>query len=221
VFDQAVRDPAGAFDLRGCDRILDIGCGNRPFAQATHLVDVSLTDHSERFGYPIPLDGRPFYECSVEELPFDDGSFDYAYCSHVLEHVERPDLACRELMRVAKRGYIETPRSWVEYVFGAASHRWLIDDELGVLIFREKLAAEDSDPLGIRDAIFSLMDNPRFRAHWNSAGIRAVRNVEWHWDGSFDFAVIRAEERLPRRGELGNGARPRDTENVLQHRWAT
>ena len=44
-------------------------------------------------------------------MPFDDKVFDYAICSHVLEHVERPDAVIAELSRVAKAGYIEVPEA--------------------------------------------------------------------------------------------------------------
>ena len=44
-------------------------------------------------------------------MPFADKTFDYAICSHVLEHVERPDTVIAELTRVAKAGYIEVPDS--------------------------------------------------------------------------------------------------------------
>lgn len=35
---------------------------------------------------------------------FKEGSFDYVICSHVLEHVNRPDVALKELLRVLKKG---------------------------------------------------------------------------------------------------------------------
>jgi SAM-dependent methyltransferase len=198
VFDVALRPkaPAPEVDVRGCRKVLDVGCGNRPFPAATHLADVTLDDHTERFGYPIPLDDRPFVECSVESMPYDDTEFDYVYCSHVLEHVDQPDVACRELMRVGARGYIETPRSWVEYVFSAEGHKWLVDDEQDTLIFREKLPSEASgDPLGIRYEIFDWLEDARFRERWNSREVRALRNVEFHWSDEFQFVVIPAAER--------------------------
>jgi len=37
-------------------------------------------------------------------LPFNDNSYDFFICSHVLEHVEDDDLAISELFRVTKKG---------------------------------------------------------------------------------------------------------------------
>ena len=39
----------------------------------------------------------------VEALPVDDGSFDVVLCNQVLEHVDDPALAIRELFRVVAR----------------------------------------------------------------------------------------------------------------------
>lgn len=93
------------------DKVLDIGSGHLPFPLATHLADISLANGNiGRAGAPFKYqDGKPVFECSVENTPFRDKEFDFVYCSHVLEHSPNPAKACKELMRIAKRGYIETP----------------------------------------------------------------------------------------------------------------
>lgn len=183
------------FGIRKGDKVLDVGCGAFPFPFATHLTDASLTDNSERSGMPIPRTALPLFECPVESMPFHDGEFDFVYCAHVLEHVADPRIACRELMRVGRRGYIECPRSWVEYAFHSPEHRWLVDHEQGRLIFREKLDEEKRDFLGIQYSIFEWSRHDDFRQYWNSPQIRAVRNVEFYWEGKFDIVVVSKEER--------------------------
>jgi SAM-dependent methyltransferase len=44
-------------------------------------------------------------------LPFDDGAFDLAYCSSVIEHIAPADRAAfaAELRRVARGWYVQTP----------------------------------------------------------------------------------------------------------------
>jgi SAM-dependent methyltransferase len=44
------------------------------------------------------------YKVDMMEMPFEDESFDFFICSHVLEHVESDDKAIRELYRITKRG---------------------------------------------------------------------------------------------------------------------
>jgi SAM-dependent methyltransferase len=190
------------FDIGAHDLVLDVGCGAQPVPLATHLADRSLHDHRERFDRQIPLGGRPFIECDVQALPFADKAFDFVYCVQVLEHVADPNAACRELMRVAKRGYLECPRSWFEFVLGSPHHRWLVDLECDTLIFREKLAAEDGDVLGLKRMVFSRLGDPAFARRLDAPSARALANVELYWEGGFRVHVIRKAERLGRGGSV-------------------
>ena len=184
-----------AFGIRSYELVLDVGCGAQPFMLASHLADRSLRDNSERFGLPVPLDNRPFTECLVEALPFRTGAFDFVFCAHVLEHVADPARSCAELMRVSNRGYIECPRSWVELVCSSDEHRWLVDHEADVLVFREKLPEEYGDLLGMRATMIMRLGDPRFAQYWNAPTIRAVRNVQFSWTGAFSVRVLTRSER--------------------------
>ena len=99
------------FGIQPDHKVLDMGSGHIPFSLATHLADISTKDSSiGRGGASFKLmEGKPVYECAVENTPFADKEFDFVYCSHVLEHSPDPARACKELMRIARRGYIETP----------------------------------------------------------------------------------------------------------------
>jgi SAM-dependent methyltransferase len=44
------------------------------------------------------------YKCDVQELPFEDVSFDAVICNHVLEHVPDDKKAMSEILRVLKPG---------------------------------------------------------------------------------------------------------------------
>lgn len=44
------------------------------------------------------------YKVDILDMPFDDESFNFFICSHVLEHVESDDQAIKELYRIAKPG---------------------------------------------------------------------------------------------------------------------
>lgn len=44
------------------------------------------------------------YKVDMMDMPFDDESFDFFICSHVLEHVENDDQAIRELYRITRPG---------------------------------------------------------------------------------------------------------------------
>lgn len=130
------------FVIDPADKVLDVGSGNNPFPFATHLADIALTDDRYgRAGAPFKtIDGRKVYECNIESMPFDDGEFDLVFCSHVLEHVLDPARACEEIMRVGKRGYIETPTRSKDLWLNsgpASNHRWYVERDGETLLFTE------------------------------------------------------------------------------------
>ena len=82
--------------LRG--RLLDVGCGNKPYAsllQCTEYVgvDVASSPHRRELMDRI-YDGQT--------LPFGDAEFDSMLCTEVLEHCPNPQLVIREMARVLK-----------------------------------------------------------------------------------------------------------------------
>lgn len=48
--------------------------------------------------------GRAEHVMDITHIDFPDNSFDYVICCHVLEHIEREELAMAEMMRVLKPG---------------------------------------------------------------------------------------------------------------------
>jgi predicted SAM-dependent methyltransferase/glycosyltransferase involved in cell wall biosynthesis len=147
------------FEIRKGDKVLDIGSGHNPFPLATHLADISLSDHSYgRAGVPFKhIDNKPVYEFAVENIPFADKEFDFVYCSHVLEHSVDPQRACEELMRVAKRGYIETPSRAKDLWLNSAiisNHKWNLRIENDVLVFDEY---DENEAKGLQNDILMSM----------------------------------------------------------------
>jgi SAM-dependent methyltransferase len=116
-------------------RILDVGGGHNPFHHVTHVVEIDLTEGTERCGNRllVPKSAKLIVG-DVASLPFQPRSFDFVYASHVLEHVVRPESACQELMRIGFAGYIETPSPLLEQGLaltekepsGTWVHKWLV-----------------------------------------------------------------------------------------------
>ncbi len=135
------------FNINPNDKVLDIGSGNMPLQLATHLADITTDNNTYgRAGVPFKyVDGKPVFECNIEELPFEDKEFDFVYCSHVLEHIINPKKACDELIRIAKRGYIETPTRakdlWLNTT-EISNHKWAVELENDILVFNEYKAEE-------------------------------------------------------------------------------
>ena len=90
-----LRREAAALD--GRPRILDVGCGVKPYLpffepHAAAYVGVDVANPAAEL------------EGSVESLPVEDASFDVVLCTQVLEHCANPARAVRELRRVAAPG---------------------------------------------------------------------------------------------------------------------
>ena len=126
------------FNIQNGEKVLDLGSGHNPFPLATHLVDLYAEDDAHRGGIKLVKDNRPFLIADIEDLPFKDKEFDFCYCSHVLEHANNPAKACKEIMRVSKRGYIETPTRLSDMFYNFLTHhRWHIEKISNTLIFIE------------------------------------------------------------------------------------
>lgn len=187
------------FGIKPGDKVLDIGSGHIPFPLATHLADLTLTDHHYgRAGTPFKqIDGKPVYECSVESMPFEDKEFDFVYCSHVLEHTSDPEKACRELMRVGRRGYIETPTRAKEIFLNSAkvsNHTRYVELRDGRLVFtdynREELEGLQCDILQSMHSAPQTMREKAFSALiWLKADLV---NTMLLWEGSFEFEIAGA-----------------------------
>ncbi|MBI3597170.1 MAG: class I SAM-dependent methyltransferase, partial [Nitrospirae bacterium] len=119
------------------DLVLEIGSGHNPYPRSDILCDKHL-ENLER-GSAIRTGGRPLVIADGESLPVPDKSFDFVICSHVLEHADDPEQFLRELSRVGKAGYIETPSEiWEALMEPREYHRWFVISDGDGLIIKKK-----------------------------------------------------------------------------------
>jgi len=128
---------AVALEILSHEKVLDVGGGHHPFCRADVVADIDFDSGHHRDGIRMRIDlsKHGYVQADITALPFKDKSFDVVICIHVLEHTDDPAKACEELIRIAHRGFLETPRKWMEYYAGYPTHRWLVDDADGVLTF--------------------------------------------------------------------------------------
>ncbi len=172
------------------EAVLDIGSGNHPFPLATHLADLKTDDNFDRGGAELHKDERPFYKINIESMPFQSKEFAFVYCSHVLEHVNDPIAACREIMRIGKRGYIETPTRASDMLYNFSRlHRWHVAKAENALIFVE-YSDRERQGTGIRyfiDQQKNTEDNPVKQLIYNNRDLFCNMFL---WDNKFNVHLF-------------------------------
>jgi SAM-dependent methyltransferase len=110
----ARREIINALDVRPDSSVLDVGSGVGEFlielAEAVPGVRAVGIDASETLVSTAKSRAEAagvavqFSVGDAEHLDFPDGSFDRVHCSRVLQHLDHPEMAVREMARVLSRG---------------------------------------------------------------------------------------------------------------------
>ena len=168
--------------------VLDVGSGDKPHWRADVLLEryIDSSHGGQRSGAASARVDRPTFEADAAAMPFADKVFDYVICSHVLEHVVRPDFVIAELVRVAKAGYIEVPEAASAKIVDFPSHLWWVTRDGDTLVFTAKSTSYFDadidrylDASGMRQAVADLLDQ-----HLDH------RVIELRWDGSVATRVV-------------------------------
>ncbi len=160
-----------ALDLRGGQRVLDLGCGqgrhihNIYHRAPVHVigVDLNMEDASAtRDGltyFPPPSPGAQGFEhiahiavADATQLPFTDAAFDAIICSEVLEHIVDYKKALQEITRILKPGGVfalSVPRSWPEWVCWRLSKNYAKEPGGHVRIFNARALKAQVETCGL------------------------------------------------------------------------
>jgi hypothetical protein len=135
-------------------RVLDVGSGQNPHPRADVLLDKFVEDNLHRSGAAVVADERLVVGDALE-MPFADRQFDYVIASNIAEHVDDPAGLCRELMRVGRAGFIETPGWLGDMLLREPFHLWRVRARSGGLDFRAVVRAR---PLGpVADCFYACL----------------------------------------------------------------
>jgi SAM-dependent methyltransferase len=97
-------------DPRPGEHVVDVGCGTTGLAASEADLEVTGVDRDAQPDYP----GGRFVQADATGLPFADDEFEIAYSNSVIEHLPPAarDAYARELQRVSRRWFVQTPNRW-------------------------------------------------------------------------------------------------------------
>ena len=95
----------GIFKSNRCTKVLDAGCGVGHFMLAAprgiSIIGIDsnkyVVEHCQKLGLNVS-------KASVEKTGLEEGTFDGVFCSHVLEHLEKPGEAMKEFRKTLVPG---------------------------------------------------------------------------------------------------------------------
>jgi SAM-dependent methyltransferase len=128
--------------IEAAHRVLEIGPGADPHPRSDVFLELAYEDEKDlvkQFGHNRKLDSAKqvvFYD--GKKFPFNDNEFDYVICSHVVEHVHDVEFFMSEIFRVGKRGYMEYPLAYYDYLFNFDVHTNFVKFDNGELKYMKK-----------------------------------------------------------------------------------
>jgi len=135
--------PERIVSIKTTDRVLEVGPGGAPYTRSDVLLEKVFgeKDAWEQRGHAesiITDKELVFYEGN--RFPFRDNEFDYVVCSHVLEHIPSNEIKVflSEIQRVGKRGYLEFPTIYYDYIYNFPKHLTFLLYEDGIIKFLGK-----------------------------------------------------------------------------------
>jgi len=139
---------------------------------------------------------KPIHYYNGSKFPFKDDEFDYVICSQVLEHIPPDEFVnfIKEVERVAKRGYIEVPRLFYEYLFNFHEHRWMINFKGGKLLLVDKRKVKFSN---IQDVFYLML-----RYGGKKRKITIINDfadffmIGYEWEGRVNYEIVGSLDEL-------------------------
>ncbi len=172
--------------IKSTDKVLEIGPGATPhprsdvFLEKIFETEQELVAQSGHVG-KLETDKKIVYY-SGDRFPFEDKEFDYVICSHVLEHVEDVPAFLNEIMRVGKKGYLEFPTIYYEYLYNVEEH-------LNVLIYKNDIifwCKKTEMPMIQLEPLTNFFRSTQFK------GYRMQKEINDAWHAGFEwFDTIR------------------------------
>ncbi len=165
--------------------VLEVGSGGNPYPRTNVLLD-AYEETVQRYYIPLVKD-RPIVLGFAECLPFKDKSFDFIIASHVFEHTTDVDAFLRELQRVGKAGYLETPDAFFERVNPYRSHRIEVTEDNGILRINKK-----SSPVPDKEIVWLFENKLKRLKNWSYflSTNPFEFHVRYYWSEKIDYIIV-------------------------------
>ena len=162
---------------------IDVGCGpGFVMEQLSTLMQTSGIDIDREMVDACRVKGLDVKVADALDLPFEDGSFDIAYCSFLLLWVRSPKKAIAEMKRVSRHAVVCLAEpdygARLDYPDGLSELRELIIDGI---------RSEGGDPLvgrKLRSVFKECGLEAEMGVHpgiWNTSRLREETEDEWKW----------------------------------------
>jgi len=151
--------------IKGEDKVLEIGPGGSPYFRSDVFLEKNFNEEEMKRQRgntkALQTDKKVvYYKGGV--FPFNDKEFDYIVCSHVVEHVPADELPffLKEIQRVGKKGYIEFPTLYYDYMYNIEEHLNLMNlDDNNCILFMRKEQTMLNEFFLIQKFFFSTLEN--------------------------------------------------------------
>lgn len=182
-------------------RIIDVGAGANPWAieWITHAVDVFTDpDYINNFKeknieiFNVDINDPRDWEVVLNDVQ-KNGKFDFVICSHTLEDINNPKIACEMLNKIGKSGYVSMPSKYAEMTLfeyksncglpyrGYHHHRWIYQIKNNILIGTPKMNFHDY-------------------VHFDFDQSKAIgTEIAFLWENSFGYEFINPDQLLDNR----------------------
>lgn len=172
--------------VNGTGLVLDVGAGGNPYPRSDVVMD-RLSGSEHRCGESMLID-RPAVFGDASKMPFKDKAFDFVIASHILEHMAEPEIFLKELQRVGKAGYIETPNAIFERLHPYNIHCLEIIENNGVLHIHKKRGPVEDSFLGTKNL---LSDDSTWGKYMHDSP--HMFHVRYFWNDEIKYEISNPE----------------------------
>jgi SAM-dependent methyltransferase len=153
------------------ESVLEIGPGATPYFRSDIFLEKVFASESDLVAQSgnvgLLKTDKPVVTYDGNIFPFSDKEFDYVICSHVLEHVDNVDKFLNEVQRVGKKGYLEFPTIYYDYIYNFPEHTQFLMYQKDMVYWMPKKESSLSEFLAVqqffykscRDDYYKIIDD--------------------------------------------------------------